>query len=76
VNLCFVFISINISSNTFAKTVGTLDGSITINPAEPNGDHEWYITPVDVTFHTEDDIQLAYIYYRITTEDQTNPNWI
>ena len=75
-SLCFAVISINISGTTIVKTMGTLDGSITINPAEPNGDHNWYVTPVNVTFHAEDDIQLAYIYYRVSTEDETNPNWM
>ncbi len=75
VSLCFVFISINVSGTTTIKTVGTFDGSITINPSEPNGHFEWYITPVNVTFHAEDDIQLAYIYYKVTTEGQAAPNW-
>jgi len=75
VSLCFAFISINVSGNAIIKTVGTLDGSITINPAEPNGNFEWYITPVNVTFHAEDDIQLAYIYYKVTTKGQEDPNW-
>ena len=73
--LCFAFLGINVSSSTIIKTVETLDGTITINPAEPNGNFEWYITPVYVTFHAEDDIRLAYIYYKVTTEEQTDPNW-
>ena len=75
VSLCFAFISITVSGTTIIKIVGTLDGSITINPAEPNGNFEWYITPVNVTFHAEDDIQLAYIYYKVTTKGQEDPNW-
>jgi len=73
--LCFALLGINVSSSTIIKTVETLDGTITINPAEPNGNFEWYITPVYVTFHAEDDIRLAYIYYKVTTEGQTDPNW-
>jgi hypothetical protein len=75
VSLCFAFISIDVSATTKSKTVGNLDNRITINPAEPNGNFEWYITPVKVTFHAEDDIQLAYIYYKVTTEGQADPNW-
>jgi hypothetical protein len=74
VSLCFAFISINVSGTTIIKTVGTFDGRITINPTEPNGNFCWYITPVYVTFHAEDDIQLAYIYYKVTTEGQADPN--
>jgi len=75
VSLCFTFISINVSGTTIIETVATFDGSITINPAEPNGNFEWYVTPVYVTFHAEDDIQLAYIYYKVTTGGQADPNW-
>ena len=75
-SLCFAFISLNVSATKIMKTTGTLDRFITINPAVPNGYHDWYITPVNVTFHAEDNTQLAYIYYRITTEDETNPKWI
>ena len=74
-SLCFAFMGINVSGTSIIKTVGTLDGSITINPAEPNGNFEWYITPVKVTFHAEDDIQLAYIYYKVTTKGQEDPKW-
>jgi len=74
-SLCFAFMGINVSGTSIIKTVGTLDGSITINPAEPNGNFEWYITPVKVTFHAEDDIQLAYIYYKVTTKGQGDPGW-
>ena len=75
VSLCFAFMGINVSGTTIIKTVGTLDGSITINPAEPNGNFEWYITPVNATFHAKDDIRLAYIYYKVTTKGQGDPNW-
>jgi hypothetical protein len=75
VSLCFAFISINVSGNIIIKTVGTLDGSITIDPVEPNGNLEWYITPVNVTFHAVDDIQLAYIYYKVTIKGQEDLNW-
>jgi hypothetical protein len=30
---------------------------------------------VNVTFHAEDDIQLAYIYYKVTTKGQEDPKW-
>lgn len=73
--LCFSCLNITFPSYNLFTTAETFNGSITINPAEPNGNHDWYITPVDVTFHAEDNIQLAYIYYIVTTEDQTNLNW-
>ncbi|VVB60945.1 Uncharacterised protein [uncultured archaeon] len=75
VSLCFTLISINVSATIICKTVDNLDNRITINPAEPNGNFEWYITPVYVTFHAEDDIQLAFIYYKVTTQGQADPNW-
>ena len=59
----------------YQRYLETLDGTITINPAKPNGNFEWYITPVYATFHAQDDIQLAYIYYKVTTEGQADPNW-
>jgi hypothetical protein len=74
-SLCFAFLSINTSNCTTIKMNETLDGSITIYPVEPNGNFEWYVTPVYVTFHAEDDIRLAYINYKVTTEGQTDPNW-
>lgn len=74
-SLFFSFLSSTVASSTTIKTVETLDGTITIDPAEPNGNFEWYITPVYATFHAEDDIRLAYIYYKVTTEEQTDPNW-
>jgi hypothetical protein len=75
VSICIAFISSNVSGTIIIKTVGTLDDRITINPAEPNGNFEWYITPLNVTFHAEDDMQLAFIYYKVTTIGQADPNW-
>ena len=40
--LCFALLGINVSSSTIIKTVETLDGTITINPAEPNGNFEYF----------------------------------
>ena len=74
-SLCFAFLSINTSNSTTIKMNETLDGTITINPAEPNGNFEWYITPVYATFHAEDDMRLGYIYYKVSTEGQMDPNW-
>ena len=56
-------------------TEGIYDDIITVEPAEPNGNFEWYVTPVDVTFHAEDDIRLAYIYYKVTTDGMEEPEW-
>jgi hypothetical protein len=54
---------------------GLKDDRITIEPAEPNGDFEWYVTPVYVTFRAEDDIRLAYIYHKVITEGMEEPDW-
>ncbi len=48
------------------------DYLITLNPAEPNGEHGWYVTPVEVTFHAKEGpgpgtSGLKYIYYQINS---------
>jgi len=30
------------------------DDTITVDPENPTGDHGWYISPVEVTFHAHD----------------------
>lgn len=75
IGLCVLLIQFNAIGSRLIKTTGALDESITLYPTEPNGNHNWYITPVNVTFHAKDNLQLAYIYYKITTEDQTKPTW-
>jgi hypothetical protein len=57
------------------KTVSLPDPSITVEPAEPDGNFEWYVSPVRVTFHAEDDIRLGYIYYKVVTEGMEEPEW-
>lgn len=52
------------------------DDLISLNPFEPNGNHDWYVTPVEVTFHAKENpgsgaSGLKYIYYQIN-----NGAWI
>lgn len=51
--------------NTYGRF---LDDIITLNPSEPNGEHDWYVSPVEVTFHAKEGpgaSGLKYIYYQI-----------
>lgn len=63
-----------------AETEKSLDGSITLDPAEPTGRFWWYVTSVKVIFHAHDPPHdssgLYCIKYRVITGGgDVNPEW-
>lgn len=66
----------SLSNTTFSGTQDYyifFDDLISLNPLEPNGKNDWYVTPVEVTFHARENpgpgaSGLKYIYYQINSE--------
>ena len=64
--VCFFLIASFLLSPRFGANITVtqvfLDGSITIDPMNPNGNNGWYVTPVDVTFHAHDPHKIVVAY--------------
>jgi hypothetical protein len=52
--IILLFLTISIHNAELIKNQYFIDDTITIDPQNPNGDHGWYITPVEITFHAYD----------------------
>lgn len=69
---CHNLLSVENSSVKDIVLLSLQDDLITLNPAEPNGEHDWYVTPVEITFHAREGSGpgtsgLKYIYYQINS---------